>query len=165
VTTLCKGGNQPAKATLFAFSYSFPTDDTTDFPSGQTSASGFFTATDQGGGQYLATAAWGTWNGQTITGLSPIGSEAANDNLLFPDASAVLDVSGVTFEVAGPILGDLGYGKVNVYFYAGSGYTDGGFDTGYSPTFTLSEVPEPATSGLLGAGLAAIRRSRKACFS
>ena len=164
-----------AKAALFDFSYSFPTSDKTDFPSGTgtTSASGTITATAVGGGQFLATDISGTWNGEKITALAPVGSEGGNDNLLFPGSYPVLDNNGLTFTVAGPIAGDNGSGQVNVYsvsFFDWHLYTDFGKNTWYSSEFSLTPavaavaaVPEPSTwammiLGFAGGGFMAYRR-------
>src|ERR1700742_5244016 len=87
-------GAAQAAITAFDFDYSFPTDDTTDFPSGFTAASGVLTVVDQGGGAYLITAISGQWNGEAITGLVPVGGYFFNDNLIFPDADPTLDENG-----------------------------------------------------------------------
>jgi hypothetical protein len=158
-----------AKAALFDFSYSLPTTDTADFPSGTTSASGTITGTDQGGGTFLATNITGTWNGETITGLAPVGSEGNNDNLLFPSSYRVVDLNGLTFFVAGPIAGDTGSDQVNIYSNIDA-YTDASAATGYSTDFTLtavSAVPEPSTwammiLGFAGVGFMVYRRRNQA---
>jgi len=161
-------------AATFDFSYSFPTSDTTDFPSGFTSASGVFTATAEGGGAYLVTGASGEWNGETITGIEAPGADAAtedstNDNLIFPGSSPELDLGGVEFTVSGPIAGDLGYGLVDVFYETtgDAGYSDDSLSTGFSPTFNLTPagVPEPGAWMLmiLGIGvLGAMSRGRRA---
>lgn len=153
-----------ARAEVFDFSYSFSTFDTADFPSGYTSASGTFTATDEGGGQFLVTGASGTWNGETITGVAALKSEGGNDNLLFPFSVPVLDSYGVAFTVSGPIAGDQGSGIVNV-FNVTHGYTDASSRGGFSPIFNLAEVsaavPEPASLAVLGTGLCAVIALRR----
>jgi hypothetical protein len=158
-----------ASATQFQFSYSIPTVDTKDFPSGFTSASGILTATPDGPGTYLVTHINGLWNGDAILGLASLGG---NDNLIFPTSTPVLDINGLAFQVAGS--GDGGSGKVNVYYCVectgpgtASGYTDLDDATGLSATFNLSQigsVPEPLTLSVVGAGLlsAAAMRRRKA---
>ena len=129
-----------ARATTFDFSYSFPTIDAADFPSGRTSASGVFSATDLMNGSFLVTDVYGQWNGETITGVSPLNTEGGNDNLIFPTSSSVLDLAGLTFSVVGPIRGDVGAGVVNV-FSTSHQYTDEAGDTGLSPTFNLTVAP------------------------
>jgi hypothetical protein len=170
-------GVQPAQAaTLFDFSYSFTTTDPS-LPSGFTSASGVITATDLGGGTFLATKITGLWNGENITGLEPTGSEGNNDNLLFPTTYPVLDGNGITFAVApGPGLanGDFGAGQVNVWYCGpvcsppvGLGYTDYSYLTGFSPIFNLTATtPLPSTwimllSGFVGLGYFAYRGTKK----
>ena len=146
----------PAQATVFDFSYSFPTTDLADFPSGMTSATGKFTAYLVSPGNYLATDASGTWNGEAITGLSAVWSEGDNDNLIIPGSHEIVDNQGITFSVAGPIAGDAGAGVVNLYRVGGL-YTDYGNDTGYSTNITLTQeadVPEPAAWAVMLLGFA-----------
>jgi hypothetical protein len=150
-----------AHAAIFNFSYSFPTSDVLHFPGGVTSASGQITATDQGGGMFLATAMTGFWNGETITGLIPVGGYLGiNDNLLFPSTYPVLSFNGIAFSVSGPT------GQVNVYYYPSLGYTEDFPSVGTSPIFNLTAaVPEPSTwammvLGFVGLGYMAYRRRR-----
>jgi PEP-CTERM motif len=115
----------------------------------------------------LATDITGTWNGETITGIAPVGSEGVNDNLLSPTSYPDLDFHGLTFLVARPIAGDNGSGQVNVYS-DGTLYTDGALATGYSSNFILTAVdavPEPSTWAMMiltfaGIGFMGYRRRK-----
>ncbi len=158
---LCAGA---ASATVFDFSYSFPAEDQGSTATAH--ASGTFTATDEGGGAYLVTAASGTWyglgaaTGEVITGMAPPGSPSLGtpDNLIFPTQSPVIDVSGLTFLVSGA--GNQG-DQVNIYYFSGGGgggYTEYDPNVGYSPNFTLTlvSVPEPSAWALMGLGFATL---------
>jgi len=141
-----------AHAALFNFSYSFPTSDILNFPSGTTSASGQITATDQGGGVFLATAIAGFWNGETITGIIAVGGyQGINDNLIFPSSYPVLNFNGIAFSVSGPT------NEVNVYYYPTLGYTEDFPSVGVSPVFNLTAaVPEPSTWAMMILGFVGI---------
>ena len=158
-----------AKAALFDFSYSFSTTDTLHFPTGFSSASGQLTATDQGGGIFLATGITGLWNGETITGLLSPLAFLDNDNLLLPSAPKVLDFAGISFLTADNT-------KVNVFFLpampgGANSYVEDSVITGlefaFGPNFTLTAaVPEPSTwvmmlLGFAGIGFMAYRKKSK----
>jgi hypothetical protein len=152
----------------YDFAYSLPIDDPTHFPSGFNSASGVMTVVDQGGGAYLIVDISGEWNGETITGLVPVGVHFDNDNLIFPDSDPTLDGDGFAFFVAGPLAGDTGRGMVSFSFFEEDGYADEIDDSDYIQSFRPTRetaVPEPASWALMllgvggvGAGLRASRR-------
>ena len=110
-------------------------------------------------GGSLITAITGTYNGQAITGLLPLGAYAGNDNLLFIFQNPLLSGGGFSFNGA--------FGNRNI-FWNGSFYRD--FNR---PDITFSirqigegAVPEPATWAMMLIGFGAmgvsLRRRRRA---
>jgi hypothetical protein len=115
-------------------------------------------------GEFLVTKISGTRNGEKINptplppGSYPPGANG-NDNLIFTTVPH-LDFFGLSYTVAGT--GDDGSGDVNVYFQAlgGRGYAENTIASGYTPTFTLTQVssaiPEPSTWALMALGFAGL---------
>lgn len=112
---------------------------------------------------YNLTSVTGAINGDAITGLAPVGTVAGNDNRIYPTSTPVLD------------WGDIGFLTATTSYNAFDGHYDGRpsyylFVTGGGVydnpiSFSLSEVPEPLTLSLFGAGLAgaaALRRRKRA---
>jgi len=134
-----------------------------------TGGSGTFTATEVSPGVELITGITGTWDGVSISGLLapgnyPSGSNngtccetPGNNNLLYYPGSPALDLAGLGFASNG--------NWVNI-FYGSSGY-EVLTDVGEVPpgatvanstltsvgNFSIVSTPEPATLGLLAAGL------------
>lgn len=154
-----------ASADTFAFSFNFPAVSGGYADSG----SGTLTATFDSGDQYTVTAITGTTSAYgAITGLLPPGVfplPFPNDNLLFYPTPPYLDLSGISFTVAGT--GDDGLGDVNIYYDSTApGYTEPNSGVDYGP-FTVTRitptVPEPATVFLVlpaAFALVVVRRRR-----
>ena len=126
--------------------------------------SGTFTTDDRNKGHYLITAMTGTVEGSAVTGLLAAGTIGGNDNLLWANAPQV-DGNGFAFALGGQ--------QYNVYYDTGSSLLRAcssawdGCGTLNSAdrviSFSAAAVPEPATYGLMGLGLAvvALARSRR----
>ena len=144
---------QPAAANVYNWEY----------VDGPLTASLTLTATLSSGDTYDVTAISGTWDGESITGIVPIGAcceSPANDNLIFPNddqagpGTGFLDLGGIGFATASE--------TINLFD------TDGGYDYlvlggGGGGPGTLT-VPEPASWVLMLAGfggLGAMLRRRK----
>jgi hypothetical protein len=108
------------------------------------------------GGAYLVTGISGQRNGESILALTPAGTVNTSggalfsNNLLYP-APPVLDYAGITFQTLS--------GYFNLCF-AGSGCGSSGYQDingqtlAFTPVnLTVTQVPEPATLGLMGLGL------------
>jgi hypothetical protein len=130
------------------------------------------TATNEGNGEYLVTAATGTQNGQAITFLpttAPLGqdtyvvmpdivSEVYYDDLLFPTSNTLFDDAGLAFDVPG-----LSDGQAVNIFSTGTGsyvegiYTNSGsYATDFNNvplTLSLVAAPEASSIVLLASGL------------
>ena len=160
-----------ASAAIFDFSY---TDNTnTTFGSGQL-------FTNDTTSPYLITNVTGTETylgvTQTITGVAPVNSYGANDNLLsyLPNPN-YFSLSGLSFNTSSDVYN---IGFITNPPYAFDGYviiqrsTDlaGTFPFGVGPiTVTISAVPEPSTwammiLGFAGVGFMAYRRKSKSSF-
>jgi hypothetical protein len=128
------------------------------FTGGGYTATGTLTTDPESSGSYLITGITGTFDGYAITGLLPVNADA-NDNLLYP-GPGFLDAPGFAFTVAPPGPSPIVIGAEGASFivYAPDSAPSGNF------TAALA-APEPASMGLLGAGLAglgALRRRRRA---
>jgi hypothetical protein len=148
-------------STIFDFSFT-GNSSVTGSPGNPFSGAGQFTATQVGTSYvYKVTHVTGTTDGQAITALIPVGGFGFNDNLLTfkpGDSSAVLDNSGVSYQLANGV-------DVNLFLSTNGG--DAQLIFGF-PGFLLSEeqsadvtvtphsipsaVPEPATIALFGTG-------------
>ena len=120
------------------------------------SGSGVLTAANNGNGSYSISAISGTG----VTGLLATNTFFTNDNLLFPNASRLVDVAGFSFTT---LTGGQSF-MVNIFSNL-TGYealvldVDGDL-TDTPVNFTLSTnvsaTPEPSTLALLGSGLLGI---------
>ncbi len=106
---------------------------------------------------YLITGITGTLGGDTITGLLPADG-STTDNLLFTAAGlSSLDLLGLSFVtdagIAAHVFSDLpGLFEEDVTIPAGYPSSYPIAPQGFG-SFTLTQVPEPASLALLGAGL------------
>ena len=143
-----------AATVLFSFSYSMPGIGSAPL---NVSASGILTAIQTDADTYVISGISGTRNGETILSLLSPGGFGDNDNILF-GANPHLTANGLTYTVSGA--GNDGHGNVNV-FALSAGYTELSNDVGNTSTFNLapftaagpSEIPEPASVTLVGAGI------------
>ena len=119
--------------------------------------------TTSGWGDSVLTGVGGTFNGVSITGLSDY---AAADDLLFATDVPPWDFSGISFTVTGGAAFNIGgktgfpLGQVN------SSLTDplgvGGLPGDYAVVSeSLTQIPEPASAGMLTAGLMALGAARR----
>ena len=110
-------------------------------------------------------SAFGSTTTNTITGLLPPGGYAGNSNLLYAFAPWFLDEGGFSFTISDPTGGSDGMGRVNVYYFGYSSYSEAGAAAGFG-NFTATlvqtpEVPEPAVGVLVVCGLACIAAGRR----
>ena len=129
------------------------------------SGSGLFTATSEGGGEFLLTQILGgSKNGSTIQ-LLGVGDYSGNDNLLFPTFTAMLDNGGFSFVNQGNVDFNIYYNNQgNPYLECDS--TGGTCYIGNGTvlsTFTVTQLPEPSSILALFSGLmilAVVQRKR-----
>ncbi len=116
------------------------------------SASGVFTATDQGNGSWLVTGVNGQQNGIAFSGVEALNTNPGYiyNNLVYLNSTPQLDLYGVLLSWNG--------GDVNVGYDAG--FNGGSYviwnPTEYASSFQASAVPEPTTLALLGGGFLAL---------
>jgi hypothetical protein len=139
---------------LFNFSYSIAGAGPTPM---DVAASGRLTTYRSDADAYLVTDITGEWNGGAILGVLPEGTYGGNDNLI-SISDPHLTLNGLSYLVSGN--GDDGSGNVNV-FYALGAYTEVSNDVDFTPTFNLSQVPEPASTLLALGGIVLFIRRRR----
>jgi hypothetical protein len=116
------------------------------------SGSGALSTDALSGGSYQVTGISGTFAGQTITGLSTF---VGADNLLYP-APVFLDTAGLGFALAdGEDVRIWAEGAGAIFIEETS---NNAFSVG---TFSASLLPEPATAGILAAGMAVLGLARR----
>jgi hypothetical protein len=143
----------PARATIFDFSAA-SIGSPNDFMSGT------LTANETSPGVYNVASISGTFDGNTITGLS---SYANADNQLFYPTQPYVDFQGISFSTS---LGDINLFWNNPgYFEVKSSNSIPGYNTSGTPiTLAVAPVPEASTwammiIGFLGLGFIAYGRS------
>jgi hypothetical protein len=142
---------RPASAdVIFDFSYTGPGVTA----SGQLITDGVLTA---GGTAYTIIAITGTRNGGAIDGLDFPGA-FGNNNLLYL-ASPFVDDAGFSYSAGGVDYNVFFFGGVTTEFHETAG-PDVSVDVELLVTLA-TEVPEPATLALLGAGLLALGAARR----
>jgi hypothetical protein len=116
------------------------------------SGSGVLTTDALSGGSYQVTGISGTFAGQAITGLTTFDSA---DNLLYP-APQYLDSAGLGFALADGedvAIWAEGAGIIFIENTSANSFSGG--------TFSASLLPEPATAGILAAGMAVLGLARR----
>jgi len=140
-------------------------------------ASGTFTATSLGGGEYRVTGVTGTLAFNSINGVLSPGtycvpdSGTCNDNILFfpPQSGAQLSLGGIGLLTVS--YGNVGF-EFGIYSFPSYDFSIGGTVHGVGDEFsaTLASTPLPAPLSLLASGLGALgllgwRRKRKAAIA
>lgn len=143
----------PARATIFDFSAA-------SIGSPGDLISGALTANETSPGVYDVVSISGTFDGNTITGLS---SYASADNELFYPVQPYVDFQGISFSTTS--LGDINLFSNSGYFEVKSSVDSVGYSSSGTPiTLSVAPVPEASTwammiIGFLGLGFIAYGRS------
>lgn len=145
LTVLSAFGLASAQASvIFNFAYSY---------AGVTS-SGQFVTTDNLNGTFLVTGVSGERNGVVIASLLPVGTGGLTSNLLYPANAIPVDFPGVSYQLTDGMQINLynspSQGNVREYVNFNTELPVGG---AFALVLTEQAVPEPLTSGLVGAGL------------
>lgn len=157
--------SNPLLADTFNFSFT-GNSSVTGSPGVPFSGAGQFTADATGTtGVFLITGVSGTTAGQTISTVLTPGSFGFNDNLLFfttGAASATLDNSGVSYQLANGVDANLFLGVPSQFQQTLFGFSGGLISEAQTapisitPVGAISAVPEPETLTFLGTGMLAI---------